>query len=210
MICEGILSFMKECKVCDQLTDRYYSKRHLTCISCMKKEKTPSHLLPLIKRGSYEIRKFILSKPSNPLAIHPLLGCHHKKIRRHIEKQFKIGMSWESHGAWFISHIQPLSSAKTEKQAYMLLRWQNIQPLWAEVSLRRNVDCEKINAKMLSKYIHAKKNITNSKLEVLTSGELKSKLSDFVFSSEDEMFKFAEQSGYKRVGDLWTIKKLEK
>ena len=120
-------------------------------------------------------------------------------------------MSWESHGAWFISHIQPLSSAKTEKQAYMLLRWQNIQPLWAEVSLKRKggfVDCEKINAKMLSKYIHAKKNITNSKLEVLTSGELKAKLSDFIFSSEDEMFKFAEQSGYKRIGDLWTIKNI--
>jgi hypothetical protein len=174
----------------------------------MKKEKTPPHLLPLIKRGSYEIRKFILSNPSNPLVIHSLLGCHHKKIRRHIEKQFQKGMSWESHGAWFISHIQPLSSAKTEKQVEMLLRWQNIQPLWAEVSLRRNVDCEKINAKMLSKYIHAKLNITNSKLEVLTSGELKAKLSNFIFSSEDEMFKFAEQSGYKRVGDLWTIKNI--
>ena len=52
---------------------------------------------------------------------------------RHIESNFKPGMSWENYGEWEIDHIIPQSSFDPEdnvlKKAHAL---SNLQPLWAE------------------------------------------------------------------------------
>jgi hypothetical protein len=99
--------------------------------------KTPEWMKPIIRNGRYETMKFIMSNPTDKLSINQLLGCNHKKIRKHIESQFQYGMTWENHGCWHIDHIKPLSTAKTEKQLMMRFRWQNIQPLWREANLRK-------------------------------------------------------------------------
>jgi hypothetical protein len=61
-----------------------------------------------------------------------LVGCSPQKLKEHIEKQFKEGMSWDNYGlhTWHIDHIIPLSSAKTEEEVHELLNYSNLQPLW--------------------------------------------------------------------------------
>jgi len=61
-----------------------------------------------------------------------IVGCEPKKLKEHIEKQFKDGMCWENYGlnGWHIDHIIPLISAKTEEEIYKLCHFTNLQPLW--------------------------------------------------------------------------------
>lgn len=68
---------------------------------------------------------------------HEYIGCTPEELRLHIEKQFKDGMSWENYGKWHIDHIIPISSAKTEREVYILSHYTNLQPLWAEENLKK-------------------------------------------------------------------------
>jgi hypothetical protein len=67
------------------------------------------------------------------------LGCNVLELKNHLEFQFKEGMSWNNHGlfGWHIDHIKPLSSAKTEKELYILCHYTNLQPLWAKDNLSK-------------------------------------------------------------------------
>lgn len=39
-----------------------------------------------------------------------LLGCSSDQARKHIEHQFKHGMSWKNYGEWHLDHIRPCAS----------------------------------------------------------------------------------------------------
>ena len=69
-------------------------------------------------------------------------GCSISKLRAHLEKQFKPGMSWKNHGfyGWHIDHIIPLSSFNLSNRKELLeaCHYTNLQPLWAEENLRKN------------------------------------------------------------------------
>ena len=60
-------------------------------------------------------------------------------LKKHIESQFKDGMSWENHkhDGWHIDHIIPLSSAKNEENVYKLCHYTNLQPLWATENYKK-------------------------------------------------------------------------
>ena len=62
-----------------------------------------------------------------------LFGCSPSFLRDHIEKNFKVGMSWENYGLWHIDHIRPCSSfdLNDELQRQQCCHWSNLQPLWA-------------------------------------------------------------------------------
>ena len=65
------------------------------------------------------------------------------ELRRHIENQFKPGMSWANYGEWEIDHIIPKSAFnyKSEQDAQFKQCWalNNIQPLWvAENQKKQN------------------------------------------------------------------------
>jgi len=65
-----------------------------------------------------------------------LIGCSPEILRRHIEKKFTEGMSWDKIGNQIhIDHIIPLSSAKTEEDLKKLSHYTNLQPLWAKDNL---------------------------------------------------------------------------
>ena len=37
------------------------------------------------------------------------LGCSIQELKRHLERQFAAGMSWDNYGEWHIDHIRPLA-----------------------------------------------------------------------------------------------------
>ncbi|NDD52422.1 hypothetical protein EBZ39_00835 [bacterium] len=64
-----------------------------------------------------------------------LLGCDIMTARKHIEAQFKEGMSWDNYAnnTWHIDHIRPcasfdLTDPEQQKQCF---HYTNLQPLWA-------------------------------------------------------------------------------
>jgi len=59
------------------------------------------------------------------------LGCTIKDFRKHIEKSFIEGMSWENYGEWEIDHIIPVKYENpTIEEVIERLHWTNCQALW--------------------------------------------------------------------------------
>lgn len=70
-----------------------------------------------------------------------LLGAPIEIVRKHIEKQFHDGMSWENYGlhGWHIDHIRPVASfdlTKIEEQK-KCFHYTNLQPLYAKDNLAK-------------------------------------------------------------------------
>jgi len=65
-----------------------------------------------------------------------LVGCSLKKLKDHIEKQFKPGMTWKNYGleTWHIDHIIPVSKFNllNPKEQRICFNYKNLQPLWAK------------------------------------------------------------------------------
>ena len=64
-----------------------------------------------------------------------LIGCSLDHFKKHIESQFKEGMSWRNHGlrGWHLDHVKPCASFDlSQKEEQMkCFHYTNIQPLWA-------------------------------------------------------------------------------
>lgn len=71
-----------------------------------------------------------------------LVGCSKDYLKKHIEKQFKSGMTWENHGryGWHIDHIIPLNNfdPKDPVEVKKANHYSNLQPLWAIENLKKN------------------------------------------------------------------------
>jgi len=88
-------------------------------------------------------RAFLLKKSIKK--DHPtfkLVGCSLEKLKLHIEKKFKPGMSWKNHthNTWHIDHIKPLSLAKNMDDVVRLklMHYTNLQPLWAKDNILKS------------------------------------------------------------------------
>jgi len=71
-----------------------------------------------------------------------LLGCSISTLRKHLEKQFRPGMTWDNHTfrGWHIDHIKPCASfdlSKPEEQR-KCFHYTNLQPLWASENMVKN------------------------------------------------------------------------
>jgi len=69
-----------------------------------------------------------------------LLSCSVDKLKKHLESQFKSGMTWNNYGKWHIDHIRPcasfdLSKAEEQKKCF---NYKNLQPLWAKDNLEKS------------------------------------------------------------------------
>lgn len=83
--------------------------------------------------------KKILGKRSE---MHKIVGCSQDEFRKHIEKQFKPGMTWKNWGkyTWHIDHIIPLArfDPKNLDDVKKANHYTNLRPLWATENLKKN------------------------------------------------------------------------
>lgn len=96
-----------------------------------------------VYRLKHKIRNFIYSSfvrrsvPKNDRT-ESILGCSFTDFKKHIEKQFKEGMTFDNYGKWQIDHIIPLSTANTIDEVKKLCHYTNLQPLWASENRKKS------------------------------------------------------------------------
>jgi hypothetical protein len=71
-----------------------------------------------------------------------LLGCSIEFLKQHLEKQFKLGMTWQNYGkgGWEVDHIkQCIKFDLTKpKEQHKCFHYTNLQPLWLEENRGKN------------------------------------------------------------------------
>jgi len=62
-----------------------------------------------------------------------LIGCSIDFLKKHLESQFVVGMSWENYGKWHIDHIRPCAgfNFSIPEEQRKCFHYSNLQPLWA-------------------------------------------------------------------------------
>lgn len=75
------------------------------------------------------------------------IGYSIEALKRHLEKQFLPGMTWENYGKWHIDHIIPKAAFNIEsvndidfKRCWAL---KNLRPLWAHDNCSKRDTLEK-------------------------------------------------------------------
>lgn len=123
------LQCSEECRAAYQAKSRYASMKQRIASDPVERLKRSmrTFICQSIIRGGYKKKS----------RAHEILGCDWSIFRRHIEKQFKPGMTWDRRSEWHIDHIVPMASAANETEALALNHFTNLQPLWAIDNLRK-------------------------------------------------------------------------
>ena len=68
-----------------------------------------------------------------------LVDCNKEELWKHLEKQFKLGMTRENYGEWHIDHIRPCASFDLRCPIGQLdcFHYTNLRPLWAHDNLSK-------------------------------------------------------------------------
>jgi hypothetical protein len=68
-----------------------------------------------------------------------MLGYTPDELRRHLERQFLRGMTWENASEWHIDHIRPVSSFDLSDPEQLRDCWSlpNLRPLWARDNIAK-------------------------------------------------------------------------
>jgi hypothetical protein len=106
-----------------------------------KRRMERDHLYRVITVLRYRINNFLKRKNiSKRSSLIKIIGLNEVDFRGYIENKFTEGMTWENYGwhGWHIDHIIPLSSAKTEEEAYKLCHYTNLQPLWKQDNFNKS------------------------------------------------------------------------
>ena len=120
----------------DERNARYraaHSKEHTEYIKMRRKD--PTYKLICATRNLLNNAFNKRCKVAKTKQVEEILGCTIDCFIKHLEKQFKEGMTIENHGEWHIDHIVPLSTAKTEEDVIKLNHYTNLQPLWAKENI---------------------------------------------------------------------------
>lgn len=136
--------------------DYYYRnpKKRMEQYNLRNKSRIKTDIGYRIKiRLSYRIRS-VLNGWIKTDTTQNLIGCSIVFLRKHLESQFKPGMSWENYGKWHIDHIRPccsfnLCDPTEQKECF---HWSNLRPLWSKENVLKAVQDKKlsINQKLCS------------------------------------------------------------
>jgi hypothetical protein len=68
-----------------------------------------------------------------------LVGCSIIFLKRYLQKQFTVGMTWKNYGKWHVDHKIPCCQFDLSKESEQrkCFHWTNLQPLWARENLRK-------------------------------------------------------------------------
>ena len=96
-------------------------------------------------RSSFE--RIMENKPTNT---EKLLGCSWLEAKKHFERLFLPGMTWDNHGnvsgTWNIDHIRPVSDFR-EDELHLMNLIENLQPLWYDEHQRKSIEERKSSKK---------------------------------------------------------------
>jgi hypothetical protein len=114
---------------------RYYRLRH-----------TPEFKLRNIMRNTIS-RICRKTKTGKSRKTNEYLGCTFAEARRHIERQFRPGMTWANHGQWEVHHIIPLAEwdLSDSQQMIRATHFTNLKPLW-------RIENRSIGARMIGEH----------------------------------------------------------
>jgi hypothetical protein len=112
----------------------------LKCKDRIEKYKNQPHV-KIAHRLRNRIRLVLIGTSKSDSTLN-LLGCSFKFLKKHLESQFKEGMSWENYGigGWEIDHIKPCASfnLKNPKEQKKCFHYSNLQPLWFNKNRAKN------------------------------------------------------------------------
>lgn len=76
-----------------------------------------------------------------------LVGFTLGQLKKHLEKQFKDGMTWENRGKWQVDHKVPKAAFNFESPGDLDFKrcWalKNLQPMWATDNFKKNDKLDK-------------------------------------------------------------------
>ena len=85
---------------------------------------------------------YLILRKNKSLHTIDLLGCSVDHARKHIEMQFKDGMTWDNWAmdGWHIDHIIPISSFDLTdiEQQKQCCHYTNLQPLWSDENYKKS------------------------------------------------------------------------
>ena len=120
--------------------DKEYSKRYRQKYKDEMREKTRnSPILRITNSLRNRLRLAVVRKVGRTME---LTDCSIPELMKHLEKQFKEGMTWDNYGfrGWHIDHIRPCASfdLTLEEEQKACFHYSNLQPLWAEENLHKS------------------------------------------------------------------------
>ncbi len=113
---------------------REWWKKRVTSNIHFKLKKNISALI------SNKLKRHLLSKSNK--STFSFLPYTTDQLKIHLERQFKLGMTWSNYGKWHIDHKVPDCSFKytsvNDEEFQKCWSLENLQPLWAEENLRKS------------------------------------------------------------------------
>jgi hypothetical protein len=147
------VSVCKICKVEYPATGEYFKRNKQTknglslgrCIRCthrIAKSRSLSTMKGRLDRRMSNYIRMSLNGTKGFRSWESLVGYTLKDLIKHLERRFKIGMTWENYGKWHIDHVIPQSAFHytTPDDIDFKRCWSlsNLQPLWANENVAKS------------------------------------------------------------------------
>lgn len=119
-----------------------YNKKNKKKINARRIQKRKENSqLRLHHSFSESVRRSIKGKKQG-LVWESLVGYTLNKLRKHLEKRFTDGMTWDNYGKWHVDHKIPVSVFNFTKPEHRDFQrcWalKNLQPMWAKDNIKKH------------------------------------------------------------------------
>jgi len=115
---------------------KQYNKNRRDDLNKWQKEKYKNDPIFRLKKSMSTNIYHSLKENKNSQSWEKLVGYTCQDLKKHLESQFKEGMTWENYGKWQIDHRVPISlfNITSTKCKGFRACWklENLQPLWAK------------------------------------------------------------------------------
>lgn len=142
--------YNSHCKECEKEYQKEYFKTYIQtdkwknkCKVYMKKRRKSDENFRLSSNMSRAIAK-VLTGSKDGRSWEELVGYTGSELKKHLERYFHDGMSWENRNEWHIDHIIPKSFFKYETPDDVEFKncWSldNLRPMWKKDNYKKQND----------------------------------------------------------------------